>query len=31
VADGSYAALLKEFGADSGALTVDEIRNPPKG
>lgn len=30
VQDGSYAALLKEYGVQSGALTIDEIRNPPK-
>ena len=30
VQDGSYAALLKEYGVGTGALTIDEIRNPPK-
>jgi polar amino acid transport system substrate-binding protein len=31
VEDGSYASLLKEYGVPAGALTLDEIRNPPKG
>jgi polar amino acid transport system substrate-binding protein len=30
VQDGSYATLLKEYGVETGALTIDEIRNPPK-
>jgi polar amino acid transport system substrate-binding protein len=28
LADGSYAALLAEFGVPDGALTVEQIRNP---
>jgi polar amino acid transport system substrate-binding protein len=31
VGDGSYAALLKEYGVEAGALTLEQIRNPPKG
>ena len=30
VADGSYGKLLNEFGLAEAALTVDEIRNPPR-
>lgn len=30
VADGSYSHLLDEFGLAEAALTVDEIRNPPR-
>jgi|HubBroStandDraft_6_1064221.scaffolds.fasta_scaffold405984_1 polar amino acid transport system substrate-binding protein len=28
--DGSYGALLKEYGVEAGTLTIDQIRNPPK-
>ena len=31
VADGSYGRLLDGFGLAEAALTVDEIRNPPRG
>lgn len=30
VADGSYGRLLDQFGLAEAALTVDEIRNPPR-
>lgn len=30
VADGSYRRMLSEFGLAEAALTIDEIRNPPR-
>ena len=30
VADGSYPKILAEFGVPEGALTVEQIRNPPQ-
>lgn len=29
IEDGSYAKILKQYGAEDGALTVAEVRNPP--
>ena len=29
ITDGSYAKLLQEFEVGEGALTIDEVRNPP--
>ena len=30
VIDGSYGKMLHEFGLAEAALTIDEIRNPPR-
>ena len=29
IEDGSYQAILEKYGADDGALTIEEVRNPP--
>lgn len=30
IEDGSYAKILKKYGAEDGALTLAEVRNPPE-
>jgi len=29
IEDGSYMKILEKYGAEDGALTVEEVRNPP--
>ena len=30
IEDGSYLKILEKYGAQDGALTIEELRNPPE-